>query len=57
MTWNNAAPLHARFTFLTVSITVGLATFLISSCFLKNQEMMILINAVKKIKVRTKILT
>lgn len=57
MTWNNAASLHARSTFLTVSITVGLATFLISSRFLKNQEMMILINAVKKIKVRTKILT
>ena len=57
MTWDNAASLHARFTFLTISITVGLATFLISSRFLKNQEMMMLINALKRIKVRTKTLT
>ena len=57
MTWDNAASFHARFTFLTVNITVGLATFLISSRFLKNQEMMMLINALKRIKVRTKTLT
>jgi putative peptidoglycan lipid II flippase len=48
MKWDNAASLHSRLAFLSASIVVGLATFLIASCLLKNQELMMLIAAVKR---------
>ena len=48
MQWDNAGSLHSRLYSLSVSITVGLATFMVSSCLLKNQELMMLIGAVKR---------
>jgi putative peptidoglycan lipid II flippase len=48
MKWDNAGSLHARLYFLIAGITVGLAVFLLSSRLLKNQELMMLIGAVKR---------
>ena len=46
--WDNAGSLHSRLYFLIVGVTVGLAVFLLSSRLLKNQELMMLIGAVKR---------
>ena len=48
MKWDNAGSTHSRLYFLVASITVGLATFLVSSRLLKNQELMMVISAVKR---------
>jgi putative peptidoglycan lipid II flippase len=46
--WDNAGSLHSRLYFLIIGISVGLAVFLLSSRLLKNQELMMLIGAVKR---------
>jgi putative peptidoglycan lipid II flippase len=48
MPWKNAASFRIRFSFLAVSITVGLAAFLTASLLMRNPEMMMLINAVRR---------
>jgi putative peptidoglycan lipid II flippase len=40
--WDNAASLHSRLYFLTVSIAGGLVTYLMVSFFVKNPEMMMI---------------
>lgn len=49
MRWNNSAPFQARLSFLAVSIAVGLVAFLMSSWLLKNRELIMLMEAVKRI--------
>jgi putative peptidoglycan lipid II flippase len=49
MTWNNSASFQSRLSFLAVSIAMGLAAFLTSSWLLKNREMIMLMDALKRI--------
>jgi hypothetical protein len=48
MPWENAASFQMRFSFLTVSIFVGLAAFLTVSLLVKDPEMMMLAGAVRR---------
>ena len=48
LSWSNNAPFRLRLHFLVVSILVGIATFFVTSYVVKNSEMMIIADALKR---------
>ena len=48
MEWDNGASLRYRATYLTVSIILGMATFLLASVLMKNEEMKMLVGALQR---------